>query len=184
MSHVSFTTVLVCVTTSSTRVSGQQGYGTNAYVRRKGVISILPPFRHFYTPSNHTIYWGKQNTTAYLREGGRTQLLRRRMEVGSGFPRWLWRSMEGWRLVCDSVLWHFPSKNHMGSERRVSVRVPSDIGCNRSCGNTSCKQIFLDKMMVTMTSQFWTHHGIYIIQQMFFFEKNSHSWWLCNQNLP
>ena len=33
-----------------------------------------------------------------------------KIEVGSGYPRRLWRSMEGWRVVCDWVLWHVPSK--------------------------------------------------------------------------
>ena len=65
VSHVSFTTVLVCVTTSSTRVSGQQGYGTNAYVRRKWMRSILPTFCYLYTPSSQTIYWEKTFETFY-----------------------------------------------------------------------------------------------------------------------
>ena len=40
-------------------------------------------------------------------------------EGGSGCPRQIRQSMEEWRLVCDCVLWHVPSKHKMGSEYRV-----------------------------------------------------------------
>ena len=59
--------------------------------------------------------------------------------------------MEGWRLVCDCVLWHVPSKIKKGSEFRVSVRVHSVLGCTGSCVNTSRKKLF--KKMVIMTSK-------------------------------
>ena len=49
-----------------------------------------------------------------------------------------WRG-GGW--VCDCVLWHVPSKNKLGSEFRVSVRVHSVLGCTGICGNTSRKQL-------------------------------------------
>ena len=62
-------------------------------------------------------------------------------EEVSGCLRRLWRSMEGWRLVCDCVLWHVPSKNNIGSEFRVSVRIHSVIGCMGSCGNHSQKKL-------------------------------------------
>ena len=61
VSHVSCTTVLMHGATSSMRVTGQRVYGTNIYIRRKGIRSILPCFRHLYTPSGLTIYWVKQN---------------------------------------------------------------------------------------------------------------------------
>ena len=82
--------------------------------------------------------------TAYLREGVRAQVLRRRMEVWSGFLWRLWQLMEGWRLVCDCFLWRVPSKNQIGSECRVSVRVHSVLGCMGSCGNTLWKQLFFN----------------------------------------
>ena len=41
--------------------------------------------------------------------------------------------LEGKQLVCDCVLWHFPSKNKKGSEFRVSVCVHSVLGCTESC---------------------------------------------------
>ena len=62
VAHFSCTTVLMCGTTSSTCVTVQQGYGNNVYVRRKGMIYILPLLRHLYTPSVQTIYWAKQNS--------------------------------------------------------------------------------------------------------------------------
>ena len=108
----------------------------------------------------------------------------RPMEEGSGFLSLLGQSMEGWRLVCYCILWHVPSKIKKGSEFRVSVRIHSVIGCTGSCGNTLRKKLFLNEIMVTMTSQFWTHHGTYISQHMFFFDNNAHYWWWCHQNLP
>ena len=73
------------------------------------------------------------------REGLRVQVFRRRMEGCSGCTWHLWRSMEWWRLVCDCVLWHFLSKNKIGPEFRVSVRVNSVLGCTGSCGDQSQK---------------------------------------------
>ena len=70
------------------------------------------------------------------REGVRAQVPMMLMEGGSGCPRRLLRSVEAWRLVCDCVLWHVPSKNKIGSEFRVSVHVHSVLGCTGSCGNT------------------------------------------------
>ena len=55
---------------------------------------------------------------------------------------------------CDCVLWDVPAKNKLGSEFRVSVRVHSVLGCTGSCGNTLCKKLFLNGIMVTMMSQF------------------------------
>ena len=84
---------------------------------------------------------GEVMVTLLLREGVRAQVLRRKMEVEIGCMRRLLRSMEGWRLVCDFILWHIPSKNIMGSECRVSVRVYSVLGFMGICGNTFCKQL-------------------------------------------
>ena len=52
--------------------------------------------------------------------------------------------MEGWRLVCYCVLRHVPSKNKIGSEFRVVVRVHSVLGYSGSCGNQSLNQLFLN----------------------------------------
>ena len=41
-------------------------------------------------------------------------MLTMQMDVGIGCPRRLLRSMEGWPLVCDCVLWHVPSKKSDG----------------------------------------------------------------------
>ena len=46
-----------------------------------------------------------------------------------------------WRLVCDCVLWHVLSKNKIGSEVMVSLRIHSVLGCTGSFGNQSQKQI-------------------------------------------
>ena len=99
---------------------------------------------------NPPIRWGN-TPTASLREGVREQVLRRRMEGGIGCPRRLWRSMEGWWLFLDCVLWHVTSKHHMESECRESVSIHSVLGCTGNCGNTSWKQ--LKKINIgTMTS--------------------------------
>ena len=61
--------------------------------------------------------------------------------------------MEVWRLFCDCVLWHVPSKIKKGSEFRVLVCVHSVLGCTGSFGNTSRKELFFNEIMVTMTTQ-------------------------------
>ena len=57
------------------------------------------------------------------------------MERGSGCPLRLFWSIQGWRLVCDFILWHVPSKINIGSVCRVSVRIHALLGCTGSCGN-------------------------------------------------
>ena len=45
------------------------------------------------------------------------------MEGGSGCPQRILQSMEGWRLVCDCVLRHVPSKKSDGFRMQgVTVR--------------------------------------------------------------
>ena len=62
--------------------------------------------------------------TDYLREMFGSQVLRRRMEGGSGCLRRIWRLMNGWKFVCYFFI-ACCVKNQMGSECSVSVRVHS-----------------------------------------------------------
>ena len=55
---------------------------------------------------------------------------------GSGCLRRILRLMEGWRLVCDCVLYHVPLKHNMGSKFRVSGGIHSVLVYTGSCGNT------------------------------------------------